>query len=479
MKFQLFVTLLPAVLPLVHGIPARRDTPNPGLRGSDSLVGHSSSNKGGSDSPPDIKYTLVPGQTEDPNIGPYLDFEKADNPQPIRGSAGADDPGPRNYYYDRINSDKLAPPGTDHGQTINAQWPMGLSHNRLGSDGAGWARQENINVMPDATLMAGVDMRLAPAGYRELHWHVAAEWSLVLNGSCRIQAVNENGETFIDDLTAGDVWFFPPGVPHSIQALDDGVEFLLVFDDGGFNEDNTFLATEVFLHTPVKKSRSYTKEIQLLTHTQREVLSKNFGVDVSAFDKLPADELYIFKGTPAPADIEKQNVTTTAGIIPRAQSYSYHFSEQPAHEVAGGSVKIVDPLTFPIASNFSAAVVTVHPGGMREIHWHPTSDEWTFFISGQGRATLFTAPNAATTFDYAGGDVGYFPKSNSHYIENTGDEDLVFVEVLQAPQFTDMALGQWIASTPKQIVADTLNLSEDVLSSIKTEKQYVVAGPSS
>lgn len=43
--------------------------------------------------------------------------------------------------------------------------------------------------MPDATLMAGVDMRLAPAGYRELHWHVAAEWSLVLNGSCRIQVL--------------------------------------------------------------------------------------------------------------------------------------------------------------------------------------------------------------------------------------------------------------------------------------------------
>jgi hypothetical protein len=32
-----------------------------------------------------------------------------------------------NNYYDQINSDKLAPPGTDHGQTINAQWPMGMS----------------------------------------------------------------------------------------------------------------------------------------------------------------------------------------------------------------------------------------------------------------------------------------------------------------------------------------------------------------
>lgn len=29
-----------------------------------------------------------------------------------------------------MNSDKMAPPGTDHGETINAQWPMALSRNR-------------------------------------------------------------------------------------------------------------------------------------------------------------------------------------------------------------------------------------------------------------------------------------------------------------------------------------------------------------
>ena len=225
-------------------------------------------------------------------------------------------------------------------------------------------------------------------------------------------------------------------------------------------------------------------------------MAKDLGVPIAAFDDIPDDELYIFKGTPAPKDLEKQNVTTSSGIVPRSKSYSYHFSEQPAHEVAGGSVKIVDPLTFPVAKNFSAAIVTVHPGGMREIHWHPSSDEWTFFISGQGRATLFTAPDAATTFDYMAGDVGYFPQSNSHYIENTGEEDLVFLEVLQATQFTgmikqflrcellanylsDIALGQWIASTPKQIISDTLKLSDSTLSKLKTEKQYVVAGSSS
>lgn len=30
-----------------------------------------------------------------------------------------------NLNYDRINPDKLAPPGTDSGATINAQWPLG------------------------------------------------------------------------------------------------------------------------------------------------------------------------------------------------------------------------------------------------------------------------------------------------------------------------------------------------------------------
>ncbi|KAL1969239.1 hypothetical protein VTN77DRAFT_493 [Rasamsonia byssochlamydoides] len=453
-----------AILPLANGAPAAISSAsapassNPPLRGSENLLGYSPSNVLTTENTDDVPYQPVEGQNLDAIDGFYLDFESVDNPQPIRGSLGGTDPGPRNDNYDRINSDKLAPPGTDSGATINAQWPMGLSHNRLGLDGAGWARQENTELMPAATAMAGVDMRLEAGAYRELHWHVASEWALVLNGSARIGAMNENGQTFIDDVSKGDVWFFPPGVPHSIQALEDGTEFLLVFDDGSFSEDNTFLTSDVFSHQP------------------REVLSKNFGVPISAFENIPTSELYIFPGTPAPKDIQEQNVTGSAGSVPKAQSYSYHFSEQPAHEVEGGSVKIVDPLTFPIASNFSAALVTVKPGGMREIHWHPTSDEWTFFISGKARATLFTPPSNANTFDYRQGDVGYFPQSNSHYIENTGDTDLIFLEVLRADHFSDISLGQWIGSTSKQIIRDHLHLSNETLDKLSTEKKYVVAG---
>lgn len=218
----------------------------------------------------------VDGQDADANLGLYLDFNSVEAPQPQRGGYGGTDPGPRTYYYERINPDVYAVPGTDNGDVPQAMWPLGLSHNRVGSDkGAGWARQQNVEVLPGATAMAGVDMRLGPYAYRELHWHTANEWSLVLKGCVRVSSVNTDGASFVDDVCAGDVWYFPSGVPHSIQAFGEGTEFLLVFDDGTFSEDETFLVSEMFLRNPVS------------------VLAKNFKTDPSAFKDIPQGELYV------------------------------------------------------------------------------------------------------------------------------------------------------------------------------------------
>jgi len=118
--------------------------------------------------------------------------------------------------------------------------------------------------------------------------------------------------------------------------------------------------------------------------------------------------------------------------------------------------------------------VTVKPGALREIHWHTTSDEWNFFISGSARIGIYAAANAAQTFDFNAGDCGYIPKSMTHYVENTGDDDVVFIEVLQADHFSDISVGQWLGLTPPQIVMDTLNLTNSTVSSFKHEKQYIV-----
>lgn len=83
--------------------------------------------------------------------------------------------------YEKLNSDLFARPGTDAGDVPNLKWPMGLSSNRGGLQRAGFARQQNIEELPAATEMAGVDMHLEPHAYRELHWHQANEWSIMFS----------------------------------------------------------------------------------------------------------------------------------------------------------------------------------------------------------------------------------------------------------------------------------------------------------
>lgn len=113
---------------------------------------------------------------------------------------------------------------------------------------------------------------------------------------------------------------------------------------------------------------------------------------------------------------------------------------------------------------------------MREIHWHTTSPEWNFFLQGSARITVFQAPEAARTFDFTAGSVGYIPTAASHYVENTGTEDVVFLEVLQADRFTDVSAAQWLALTPKQVVQDHLHLADSVWDNLPKEKEYIKVG---
>src|SRR3984893_14921585 len=197
-------------------------------------------------------------------------------PQSQRPGHGGTDPGPRNLMRDRQNPDILVPPSTDHGTLPNLRFSFSDSHMRLES--GGWTRQVTQRELGISKDIAGVNMRLNAGGVRELHWHKAAEWAYMLYGTARITAVDPQGHNFVDDVGVGDLWYFASGVPHSIRGLSpDGCEFLLVFDDGDFDEDNTFLLTDWFKHTPA------------------EVLAKNFGVAGSSFDHVPdPSQLYIF-----------------------------------------------------------------------------------------------------------------------------------------------------------------------------------------
>lgn len=187
---------------------------------------------------------------------------------------------------------------------------------------------------------------------------------------------------------------------------------------------------------------------------------------------------YIFPGHPAPQDISEQKIVGPNGDAntPETQ-YSYHFSQQEPLVIPGaGSLKIADPTTFPAAADLSAALVTIEPGALRELHWHLQGDEWNFFLNGRARLTVYSPPESSRTFDFLPGDVGYVPQTFAHYVENVGDEPVVFLEVLKQPKFTDISVSQWLGLTPRQVVKDTLNLPDSILDNLPKYKPYILPG---
>ncbi len=375
-------------------------------------------------------------------------------PQPIRGDLGASILGPRNMPLERENPDQLASPYTDSGTIPNLKFSFAAARNRLLE--GGWAREVTARELPVATTLAGVNMRLKPGGIREMHWHKEAEWAYMLAGRARITAVDEQGRTFIDDVGVGDLWNFPSVIPHSIQGLDEGCEFLLVFDNGNFSENETFLITDLFTHIP------------------REVLAKNFGVAETAFARLPADiehQRYIFPGK-VPGPIGSDMVRSIAGVVPH--TFSHRMMAQKPIVADGGWVRITDSTNFPAASTIAAALVNVEPGAMRELHWH-LNDEWQYYISGRARMTVFASGGKARTFDYQAGDVGYVPFSMAHYVENLGDEPLLFLEMFRSPRFMDVSLSQWMGLTPSELVQAHLNLDRATMAALRKDKPIIVA----
>src|SRR5262249_44335907 len=163
------------------------------------------------------------------------------------------------------------------------------------------------------------NMRLKAGAVREMHWHKPDEWGFVIKGRMRITAVDQDGHAFQDDLGEGDIWNFPGGIPHSLQGLaGEGSEFLLVFNDGNFNENESFVVIYSRAHVP------------------KEVLAKNCGPPESPFANTPQEDLYIFQSK-APGPLAADRVI---GAGPPLSSFSHRLMAQEPIRTKAGTVRI-------------------------------------------------------------------------------------------------------------------------------------------
>lgn len=365
--------------------------------------------------------------------------------------------GPRNPGLERQFPSATTAPATDISTQPFFWSSFNISPRRV--QRGGWAREVTQSDFAISDEIAGVNMYLEAGGIRELHWHQTAEWALMTRGGCRVTTLSRDGLPSVEDVFAGDLWFFPAGLPHSLQGLGpDGAEFVLAFDDGEQSESNTLLLTDWFAHTPP------------------EVLAKNFQVAQEIFRDIPLHSLWIFPGE-VPGDLEADQLA--AGVQwGGTEPVIFRLSQTtPVHENSGGRIQVADSTNFPASKTVAAALTRVEPGGMRELHWHPNADEWQYFLQGSARMTVFNTGPHANTMDFKAGDVGLVRRNLGHYVENTGDEPLIYLETFRSDHYEEVSLANWLAHLPPKLVAQHLNIPEDVLATFPRGTQGIVPLP--
>ncbi len=369
--------------------------------------------------------------------------------------ASVSDPGPHNPTLQNEFPNAFSPPATNVGD-LPMFWASFNNAPRRIQNG-GWARQITQLDFQISEQIAGVNMRLTRGGIRELHWHQAAEWAFVTYGSCRVTTIDQFGRANVEDVHEGGLWYFPGGMPHSLQGIGaDGCEFVIAFDDGKATEFNTLLVTDWVAHIPP------------------DDLALNFGVSRETFSKIPLHDLYIFQGQPpGPLGAEVQQVQGDAGPPPLRSTFALN-EVAPTRQTKDGWVKIADSSNFKASKTIASSLVTIHPGGMREMHWHPNADEWLYIIAGQGQLTVFNTGPKVVSQNFRPGDIGYVKRNYGHYLRNTGNTDFVYLEVFRSSYFADVSLSDWLTHTPLALVTQHFNIDPTVIAQWPHNKPLVV-----
>jgi len=318
-------------------------------------------------------------------------------------------------------------------ENSNSQW----------KGAGGTAKEVNTSNFPLSRSIAGVSMRLQPGSLRELHWHaVAAEWAYVIEGHVMTTVVSPDGTVEKNEFGPGDTWYFPRGHGHALQGLGPGeCHFLLGFDNGDFSEFGTFSITDWIARTP------------------QRIVSRNMQLPEKVVAGLPRGEVYIVQGKVPTLGAPFRN----ANLEPSQLTHKYRLGAIAPRRFAGGEERIVSSVEFPIQTTLTSARMDLEPGSLREMHWHPNSDEWQYYTKGRARVGMFGAHGRVKMAEFGPGDVCFIPQGFGHWIEQIGGDRTQIVILFNNPLYTEISLSQWLAANPAGLLEDNFRVTSEVI----------------
>ena len=320
--------------------------------------------------------------------------------------------------------------------------------------GNSFGKEATVEQLPISKGIAGVSMRLEPGAMRELHWHAtAAEWAFVDKGHVRTTVIGPGGFAETNDFEPGDVWYFPRGHGHMLECLgDEPCHFTLIFDNGYFSEFGTFSITDWIGHTP------------------KALLAKNFGLPESSFEGFPTDEVYFARGKQPP-----QKPTPLVGEAKRPTlTHKYKLlANPPIVNTKGGRLWLADSTLFPISKTITGALLELDPGGLRELHWHPSADEWQYVLEGKVSVTMFGSNARYRTETLENGDVGYIPQGYGHSLENVGDKPCRILIGFNSGTYEEIDLSEWMSANPLDVLATNFSKPKSVFEKFPRKDVFI------
>src|SRR5215470_15005435 len=121
----------------------------------------------------------------------------------------------------------------------------------------------------------------------------------------------------------------------------------------------------------------------------------------------------------------------------------------------GRWAKAATAVDFTVSQAIAGVLMSLVPGGLRELHWHANAAEWAYVIKGQCRVTTINPQGQSQIVDFNAGDVWYFPRGFGHSIQGIGSEDCLFVVVFDNGYFSEFGtfrISDWVGHTPPEVL---------------------------
>jgi oxalate decarboxylase len=155
-----------------------------------------------------------------------------------------------------------------------------------------------------------------------------------------------------------------------------------------------------------------------------------------------------------------------------SRSHLFELSAQPAVSYDGGSQQQAHEQNFPILAGQEASIqlITLHPGGIREPHWHPSAWEINLVTKGVASWVVIDGNGNHENFDAHVDDLVFAPQGSLHYFENVGTEDLnvLIAQNSSATEEKDnIGIGESVSQLPPQVLSAIFGVPAETFNSFK------------